>query len=310
MSREHTIARGREHFRWDRTLLPVLEIEPGDTVAYDLEEVSGGQITPHSTAADLARMNMDRVYPLAGPIYAKGARPDDALAVTVVTLVSGPWGWTSISPDLGLLGSEFEPYLHHWDLTAGDHAMLKPGVRVPLEPFCGTMGVAPADDGQLPVMPPGPFGGNMDIRHLTVGSTVILPVWTDGALFSVGDCHAAQGDGEVSVSAIECPMRAVLRFDVRRGVRLTAPRFMTPGPLAPRAAHRGYYATTGIGPDLMEGARAAIRDMIRMLMEEHGLTREEAYVLCSVAVDLKLSEVVDHPNWVVSAYLPRAVLVP
>jgi len=309
MSREHTIARERVHFRWDRSLPPVLEIEPGDTVAYDLEEVSAGQITPRSTAADLARVDMDRVYPLAGPVYVKGARPSDALAVTVVDLIPDPWGWTSISPDLGLLGSEFAPYLHHWDLAAGDHTMLKPGVRVLLEPFCGTMGVAPASEGRFPVMPPGPFGGNMDIRHLTVGSTVVLPVWADGALFSVGDCHAAQGDGEVSVSAIECPMRAALRFDLRPNARLTSPRFMTPGPLAARAAHSGYYATTGIGPDLMEGARAAIRDMIRMLTEEHGLTREEAYVLCSVAVDLKISEVVDHPNWVVSACLPRAVFL-
>src|SRR5574341_1106587 len=221
MSREHTIARGREHFRWDRSLAPVLEIEPGDSVAYDLEEVSGGQITPRSTAADLARMDMDRVYPLAGPLAVNGARSGDALAVTVLDLTPGPWGWTSISPGLGLLGSEFGPYLHHWDLTAGDHAMLKPGVRIPLEPFCGTMGVAPGQEGRFPVMPPGPFGGNMDIRHLTAGSTVVLPVWTDGALFSVGDCHAAQGDGEVSISAIECPMRAVLRFDLRRNVHLT-----------------------------------------------------------------------------------------
>ena len=307
MSREHVVHPGQVHFRWDRTLPPVIEIAPGDTVAYDLEEVSGGQITPRSTAADLARMDMDRVYPLAGPVAVRGARPGDAVAVTIVELVPGAWGWTSISPDLGLLGAEFGPYLHHWDLTAGDHTMLKAGVRVPLAPFCGTMGVAPAADGAFPIMPPGPFGGNMDIRHLTVGSTVLLPVWTDGALFSVGDCHAAQGDGEVSISGIECPMRAVLRFDVRTGTHLTSPRYITPGPLASAAAHGGYVATTGIGPDLMEGARAAIRDMIRLLTEEHGLTREEAYVLCSVAADLKLSEVVDHPHWVVSACLPRAL---
>jgi acetamidase/formamidase len=158
-------------------------------------------------------------------------------------------------------------------------------------------------------MPPGPFGGNMDIRHLTVGATLLLPVWTDGALFSVGDCHAAQGDGEVSISAIECPMHAVLRFEVRRDARLTSPRYLTPGPLAQDAAQRGYYGTTGIGPDLMEGARTAIRDMIRLLIEDHGLTREEAYILCSVAADLKLCEVVDHPHWVVSACLPRGLFL-
>ena len=308
MVREHTFPAGRVHFQWDRSLAAVLEVAPGDTVAYDLQEVSGGQVTPTGTAADLARMDMGRVYPLAGPVFIKGARPGDALEVTVVDLQPGAWGWTSILPDFGLLPDDFpDPYLRIWDLTAGTHTELRPDIRIPLDPFLGTMGVASDEPGAFPVMPPGKFGGNMDIRHLTVGATLLLPVWVEGALFSCGDAHAAQGDGEVCISAIEAPMHAVLQFGLRKNLHLSSPHFITPGPLTSKYGAKGYYATTGIASDLMEGARLAIRAMVDHLVHIYRLTREDAYVLCSVAADLKISEVVDKPNWIVSAYLPLSL---
>lgn len=308
--REHVFPAGRVHHRWDRSLAAPLEIAPGDAVAYELQEVSGGQITARSTAADLVRMDMGRTYPLAGPVFVNGARPGDVLEVTVVDLQPAAWGWTSISPGFGLLPDDFpEPYLRIWDLAAGTHTHLRRDIRIPLDPFLGTMGVAPDEPGAFPVMPPGKFGGNMDIRHLTAGSTLLLPVWVDGALFSCGDAHAVQGDGEVCISAIEAPMRAVLRFGLRRHVRISSPHFITPGTLTPKHDGKGYYATTGIAPDLMEGARAAVRSMVEHLVGTYHLSREDAYVLCSVAVDLKISEVVDKPNWIVSAYLPLAVFV-
>ena len=147
----------------------------------------------------------------------------------------------------------------------------------------------------------------MDNRHLTEGSTLWLPVLCEGALFSCGDPHAAQGDGEVCVSAIECAMQATLRFHLRRR-SIPAPAFRSPpGPLALSAASAGYYATMGIAPDLMDGAKAAVRAMIAWLVEERGLSREDAYVLCSVAGDLKILEVVDAGVWNVSMAMPLAV---
>ena len=307
MGREFTMPAGRVHYRWDNTLRPALEVDAGDVVHYDLQEVSGGQLTRGSTAAHLALMDMDRIYPLAGPVLVKGAKPGDALEVEILDLRPGDWGWTAIIPGLGLLPEFTEPHLHLWDLTARTHAELRRDIRIPLDPFCGTMGVATDEAGTFPVMPPGKFGGNMDIRHLHPGTTLLLPVWVEGALFSCGDAHAVQGDGEVCISAIEAPMRGTLRFGLRKGLRLPSPQFKTAGPLVSKHDAKGYYATTGIGPDLMEGARAAVRAMIEHLMRTYRLNREDAYVLCSVAVDLKISEVVDQPNWIVSAYLPLSI---
>ncbi len=310
MGREIELPSRRVHYRWDNTLSPVAEVDSGDVVAADLQEVSGGQITRTSTAADLARMDFDRVYPLAGPVFVKGARPGDALAVEILELRPAGWGWTSIVPELGLLPEDFpEAYLKIWDLSTQKYAELRHDIRIPLAPFLGTMGVAPEERGSLPVMPPGKFGGNMDIRHLTAGATLLLPVWVLGALFSCGDAHAVQGDGEVCISAIETPMRARLRLTVRRGLRLSSPQFITPGPLTPQVDGKGYYATTGIAPDLLEAAKTAVRGMIDHLAQTYRLSRQDAYVLCSVAVDLKISEVVDKPNWIVSAYLPQTIFI-
>lgn len=310
MGRELELPSGRVHYRWDNTLPPVAEVDSGDIIVCDLQEVSGGQITRASTAADLARMDFDRVYPLAGPVFVKGARPGDALAVEMLELQPAGWGWTSIVPDLGLLPEDFpEPYLKIWDLSARTYAELRRDIRIPLAPFLGTMGVAPEERGSFPVMPPGKFGGNMDIRHLTAGAILLLPVWVEGALFSCGDAHAAQGDGEVCISAIETPMRARLRLTVRKGLQLPSPQFITPGPLTPDVDRKGYYATTGIAPNLMEGAKTAVRAMVDHLVQAYRLSRQDAYVLCSVAIDLKISEVVDRPNWIVSAYLPMSIFV-
>ena len=141
------------------------------------------------------------------------------------------------------------------------------------------------------MLPPGDFGGNMDIRHLNEGCTLLLPVNVAGALFSAGDCHAGQGDGEVCVTGIECPMSFSLRFNLRKGAHLPSPRFIVKrSPVSTHDKDAGYFATTGVGPDLMQNARNAVRRMIDWLTKEHGLAPEEAYVLCSVAGDLKISE--------------------
>lgn len=297
------------HFQWNNELAPAIRIDPGDVVHCWTQEVSNGQVTPESEADILAALDFDNIYPLAGPIYVNGAQPGDALEVQMLSLKPDEWGWTGVLPGLGLLSEEFtEPYLKHWDLSDGKTTTLKDGVVVPLQPFCGTMGVAPAEPGDHFVLPPGDFGGNMDIRHLNEGCTLLLPVQVEGALFSAGDCHAVQGDGEVCVTGIECPMSFSLRFNVRKGLNLPSPQFIVKrGRLSAHDTDAGYYATTGIGPDLMTNAKDAVRRMIDWLGREHGLEGEEAYVLCSVAGDLKISEVVDQPNWIVSFYMPLSI---
>jgi acetamidase/formamidase len=169
------------------------------------------------------------------------------------------------------------------------------------------MGVAPAEPGPHSVVPPRRVGGNLDIRDLTAGTTLYLPVEVAGALFSVGDTHAAQGDGEVCGTAIESRMDVALRFEVEKGANLLMPRFTTPGPATRHLDARGYECTTGIGPDLMEAARIAVSQMIDLLGRQQGLSAVDAYMLCSVCGDLRISEIVDMPNWVVSFYFPRIV---
>lgn len=308
MARTHYFPEDRVHFTWDVSNEPVLTIESSDTVVVHTRDVSDNQITPTSTAGAISTLDWDRIYPLAGPIGVHGAQPGDTLAVEILDIRTEGWGWTAVIPGFGLLPDDFrEPYLRIFDLTQGDFAYLGDGIAIPIEPFFGTMGVCPAGAIKQAVMPPGNFGGNMDTRQLTRGTTLFLPVQVDGARFSCGDAHAAQGDGEVCVTGIEAPMYAALRFTLQRGRRIPAPQFLTPGPLTPRVDHAGYYATTGVNSDLFKGAQEALRAMIAHLTETYRLSAEDAYVLSSLCVDLKISEVVDAGVYVVSAFLPLAV---
>jgi acetamidase/formamidase len=226
----------------------------------------------------------------------------------VLKLETRGWGFAAIIPGLGLLADDFtDPYLRIFDLTNGAETRLRDDVVIPVEPFFGTMGVCPAGASKQLVMPPGTFGGNMDTRQLTAGTTLYLPVQVEGALFSCGDAHAAQGDGEVCVTGIEAPMRGVLRFELQKGRSIPAPQFLTRGPLTPRANTAGWYGTTGVGPDLYRAAQGATRAMIDHLGETRGLSREDAYVLASLVVDLKIAEIVDAGQYVVSALLPHSV---
>jgi acetamidase/formamidase len=264
-----------------------------------------GFFNRRSTSADvLTRPALG--HPLSGPIAIREARPGDVLQVDVLELVPGAIGFTLFRPGAGLLSDDFpEPYLAVWDLDARVNAALRPGIQVPLAPFLGVMGVALAQPGPHLTRPPRAQGGNLDIKQLMMHSTLYLPIAVEGALFSCGDGHGAQGDGEVCVSAIETTMTATLRFTLRRDIHISGPEFETPA-VVPDGGR--YYATTGIAPDLMEASRRAVRAMIARLVAVHGLKAAEAYVLCSVAVDLRISELVDEPNWVVSAFLPQAVL--
>jgi acetamidase/formamidase len=309
MARTHELAPEAVHYKWDAGNEPVLAIASGDTVVMTTRDVSDGQVGPSSDAGVVAGFDWDRFYPLAGPIAVDGAEPGDTLAIEVVELRPGSWGWTAILPGYGLLPDDFDaPYLRVFDLTPGDTTAFRDDIAIPIEPFLGTMGVCPAGAREQAVMPPGTFGGNLDTRQLTRGTILYLPVEEPLALFSCGDAHGAQGDGEVCVTGIEAPMDCVtLRFTLEKGRRIPAPQFRTPGPLTPRVDSAGFYGTTGVGPDLYRAAQDALRAMIDRLEVERDLSREDAYVLASLCVDLKISEIVDAGQYVVSALLPLAV---
>jgi acetamidase/formamidase len=310
MHSDHTIHRHHHHFGWDNTNPPALTVTPGTTIEFECIDSSGGQLSPESSVADVPRIDFARVNPVTGPIYVEGAEPGDALKVTIGDFVPSGFGWTASIPGFGLLADQFtEPALKLWsyDKSLKSPALFSSIARVPLKPFAGTIGLAPAEPGLHSVVPPRRVGGNLDIRDLAPGSVLYLPVEVAGALFSVGDTHAAQGDGEVCGTAIESQMNAVLTLDVEKGANLKTPRFTTPGPVARHLDLKGYEATTGVGPDLMAGARAAVANMIDLLSARYGLAPVDAYMLCSVCGDLRISEIVDMPNWVVSFYFPRVV---
>lgn len=299
------LARADVHHGWDRDRPPLLTVASGAELTVETQDASGGQLGPGSTSASVAELDLERANPVNGPVFVTGARPGDVLQVEILAVEPGSHGWTALIPGFGLLADEFpDPWLHVWELDGGD-AVFADGITVPLAPFCGVLGVAPAEPGTHSVLPPRRVGGNLDTRQLGPGSTLYLPIEVEGALFGVGDTHAAQGDGEVCGTAIEAAMTVSLRLSVRRDLAVDTPEFDVTRPLErPTAAAAGYHATTGIGPDLMAATRQSVERMIAYLERRHRLSPEAAYALCSVAVDLRISEVVDAPNWVVSAFLP------
>jgi len=308
---EHTVGSFHHHFGWDNRLKPVATVPPGATVSFQLLESSAGQLTRSSVAADVNHLDFNRVNPTTGPIGIDGAEPGDALKITLLEFEPSGWGWTAIIPGFGLLADQFpEASLHHWsyDPTGSRPALLGRNARVPLKPMAGSMGVAPAEAGHHSTLSPRRGGGTLDIRDLATGSTLYLPVEVPGALFSIGDPHAAQGDGEVCGSGIESPMNVILRLELVKHLELSMPRFTTPGPVTNHLSAKGYEVTTGVGPDLMTCARVAVANMIEFLGKAHGISASDAYMLCSVCGDLRVSEIVDVPNWVMSFYFPRVVL--
>jgi acetamidase/formamidase len=307
---DYTIHGHHHHFGWDNSFAPAERVEPGSTIEFQCLDASGGQLRANSTVADVAKLDFGKVNPVTGPIYVEGAEPGDALKVTIEAFKPSGFGWTANIPGFGLLAESFkEPALNIWeyDVSSLEPALYGKNARVPLKPFAGTIGNAPGEAGLHSVVPPRRVGGNLDIRDLSAGTVLYLPVEVTGALFSVGDTHAAQGDGEVCGTAIESPMDTVLTLDVVKDARLKTPRFTTPGPVSRHLDTKGYEVTTGIGPDLMEGAKSAVLQMIDLIAGRFSMDPVDAYMLLSVCGDLRISEIVDVPNWVVSFYFPRCV---
>jgi len=298
------------HHLWDPTLAPVAVVEEGGEVCATLREITDDQITPSSTSEDLAQLDLSRLYPLLGPVYVPGADIGDALEIEILSARTAGWGFTAVLPESGLLADDFPaPCLHIWELngTGGATARFADVATIPLRPFPGTIGVCPAVDSPAPILPPGHFGGNIDCRDVVAGARLFLPVQVPGAMLSIGDGHAAMGDGEVCLTAIESSLDVEFRLHLHKGRSILGPQLRVPGPLHPGLETSDWYATMGVGPDLMAAARDAVRALIDWMSREYKLAPVEAYMLASVAAHLKITEIVDAPNWVVSAYLPLQI---
>lgn len=301
----HTLTADPTHSVWSRDLAPRLTISSGDTVHFACHDATGNQLAPSSTLAEYLKIDRDRIHALSGPVFITRAEPGDVLEIKILEVAHKGWGWTSTIPGLGFLDQRFiEASLFHWNLEGAISKSLAPAL-VPLRPFCGVMGVAPSEGGAFKTRPPGPFGGNMDFRDLATGATLYLPVFNSGALFSCGDAHAAQGDGEVCINGIECPADATLRFTLHNSRSLSAPLIEAP---PPASAPEGLWTIVESAPDALEAAHVATSRMVDLLAERWGFTPLEAYLLCSVAMDLRLAQVVNRPMITVAASIPKHIL--
>jgi formamidase len=347
------------HNRFHPDIPPILGVDEGEEVVLATRDGVDGQLGPAATEADMATMEAGAIHPLTGPVFVNGAQPGDVLEVEFLDIVPQPHAFTAIVPGLGFLRDVCTtPFLVQWQIRDGwATAPQLPRVRIPGAPFMGVSGVAPSTAqvhawtarekallarggmvfppdaaGAIPArgpaaseglrtLPPRENGGNFDVKQLTKGSTLRLAVAVEGALFSTGDGHFAQGDGEVCVTAVEMGATVAVRFRVLKGAAagraLRGPRFSHAGYFAPPewAAPKGFVAAMGMpiredgvneGENLTLACRNALLNLIELL-QERGWTREQAYVLCSVAADLRISNVVDVPNYVVSALLPEAI---
>jgi formamidase len=345
------------HNRWHPDIPPIVRCAPGDEVVLETRDALDGQIGPAATAETVGAANLDVVHPLTGPVFIEGAAPGDLLEVEILEVVPDSFGFTMQAPGFGFLRDDFpDPYVVHWDIADGWATSPDlPGVRIPGAPFMGTIGLSPGPEslrritereqaaldrggfvlppspaGAVPAdpaiaaaalrtVPPREQGGNVDIKQLTAGTRLFLPVDAPGALFSAGDAHFAQGDCETCGTAIEMSSTLRVRFQVHEGEArakgIRDPRFSrTDYWVAPEfAAPRRFFATTGVSADrdgrtvVAEDATLAARNALLNMIDhlgERGWNRQQAYAICSVAVDLKISQLVDVPSFLVSAFLP------
>ena len=345
------------HNRWHPDIKPVAEIDCGAVIGMETLDAFDGQISPATNAEEVGNCNLNLVHPLTGPVYVKGAEPGDLLEVTIEEIIAQPFGFTVQVPGFGFLRDEFtEPHIIRWNIEDGYATSADlPNVKIPGAPFMGVIGTAPSHElleeinqrekallerGGAVLLPdatdsvpcdhgiaskairtvaPHETGGNVDIKQLTAGTKLRIPVYVPGALFSVGDAHYAQGDNESCGTAVEMGATFYGSFKLlkgeakKRGIKdlqffrddyFTAPEIAVP---------QRFFATTGQcvardgtanSEDTTLAAKNALLNMIEYLVTERGYDAQQAYAICSVAVDLKISEMVDVPNFVVSAFLP------
>jgi acetamidase/formamidase len=304
---EHFLSAEPTHSCWNRALSPRLTIDSGDTVRFECHDASGAQVRPGMTVDAFVQIDRNRIHALTGPVAIHNAQPGDVLQVDILEIAHKGWGWSSVIAGLGFLKERFtRPFLFHWQLEKEITRSLAPAT-VTLRPFCGVMGVAPAEEGEFRTRPPGPFGGNMDVRELCAGATLYLPAFAPGALFSTGDAHAAQGDGEVCINGIECSVDATLRFHLHKNQSLTGPLIESTPPLPQHALDEAWIVVES-ATDPVAAARAATNRMIDLLISRWRFLDVHAYLLCSVALHLRLSQIVNEPMFTVSASIAKRIL--
>ncbi len=282
-------------FKADSTHHPVLRIQSGDTVVFECRDAFNQVIQkPEDLPVDF---DMEKVNPATGPVYVESAEPGDTLEVHILNIDVTDQGSCCIIPNFGFLAPEFlKPWTRIIPIKNGK-AIFNEKVKIPIDPFPGTLIVAPAE-GSHGTLIPKEYGGNMDSRACTAGTTVYLPVFVKGALFGVGDVHAVQGDGEVCGTAVEIDAIVAIKLVVNKKKKIKRPQY----------ENDDYFMTTAWGETTDDAAKIALRDMIDWLVLEKGLTKEEAYALCSCAVDLRISQLVDITPGV-RAVLPKSIFI-
>ncbi|OGL59191.1 MAG: amidase [Candidatus Tectomicrobia bacterium RIFCSPLOWO2_12_FULL_69_37] len=306
----HELAAGPGTVHWgyyDARLKPVMSVESGDTLIVRTEsgrkeyaDRVGGRASEALRAIHAKIPQGPGPHIMTGPVEVRGARPGDALEIRIRDIQPRyDWGYNQFHPLAGGLPEDF-PYtvkrIVDIDLERRT-ADWGGGVKVPLAPFFGNIGVAPPPAmGQVPSMPPGPWGGNLDNKELMAGATLYLPVFNAGALLSIGDGHGCQGDGEACLTAVETGLSGVFEVHLRKDMRLKVPRAETPT----------HYILMGFDPILDNAAKMALRETIAFLGELRGMSRDDAYTLCSLAVDLRVTQIVNGSKGV-HAMLPKAL---
>ncbi|NHJ46188.1 MAG: acetamidase [Asgard group archaeon] len=293
MTKTHRISQKDVVFQADKTNPPVLTIKSGDTVIFECRDAFNQVI---KKPEDLPiNFDMNRINPATGPVFVEGAEPGDTLEVHILDIKLADQGACCIIPNFGFLAPEFpNPWTRIIPIKDG-FAEFGEGVKIPVDPFPGTLIVAPPE-GSHGTLIPKEYGGNMDSKACRVGTTVYLPIFVDGALFGVGDVHAVQGDGEVCGTAVEIDAEVAIKLVVNKQKKINRPHYETDD----------YYMTTAWAETTDEAAKIALRDMIDWLVTNKGLTREEAYALCSCTVDLRVSQFVDVTPGV-RAVLPKKI---
>ncbi len=293
------------HSKWSSDLEPIEMVSSGETFKVEIPDSSTKQIKESFTDSDLKTLDNSKFDMAVGPIFVEGAEPGDLLEVNILKIDTSTWGWSAILKDFGLLKGKFEEKLILWNIrdriiTSARDGFLQ-GVRIPKRPFLGVVGTAPSE-GQFPMIPPQYFGGNMDNKLVCEGSRLYLPVNRKGGLLSFSDPHASQGDGEVSGTAVETSASVTVSVKVIKNKKINRPRIESND-----IGLGDVFVTQGFSPDLLTATKEAVEEMIDLIAEK-GFTRDEAYVLCGVVGNLRISEIVDEPNYGVSMVMPAPVI--
>ena len=298
---DYFLTADQKHNKFSSLIPPVLKVKSGSVIKADAYEASDNQLHRNATLEDLINIDFGPIHAMTGPVYVEEAEVGDILAVDLLKVELGDYGWQAIVGGFGFLAERFpNPKLniHEIDIL-NKTTMFNDKIKIPLKPFPGIMGVAPNTEEMLSTIPPRANGGNMDDPSLVEGTTVYFPVFVKGALFSIGDGHAVQGYGEVCGSAIEAPMTFTFRLRVLKN---------KPPIQEPQYETDDYYAVTGFGTTIDIATKKTVNYMVDYLTNNYNVLPEDAYMLCSLVGDLKIAEVVDVPNMLVTMHFPKYII--